>query len=146
MASRSRLRQLCRRLDSAMQISTAEYDMQDTIGEKDRAIIEAIGVYVDMREAVAIRMGRPHPDYADCRGGTPLPIPRDYALEHLGHTYMREQFGQLACQIALQKRGYPDAAVAIFAPRLAEILEAGLEDENGEPFLDFSDDEVGSVD
>jgi hypothetical protein len=141
MTSRRRIRQLHKRLSSRR--LDLGYDLSDTISERDLTLIEMLEVYTEMKEAVARRMGKPPEDTS---GGTPVPPPRDYALEILGPEYTREQFQALASRIALERRSYPPPAVALFAPQLAAILNEGLEDEYGQPFLSFEDDEVGSTD
>jgi hypothetical protein len=142
MTSKRRIRQIYKRLDSIRHVDLG-YSMKEEICERDLALIEMLEVYGEMKLAVANRMGLPPEDTS---GGTPTPPPRDYALEVLGPRYTRKQFGQLASKIALERRSYPPPAVTLFVPRLAETLEDGLTDEYGQPFLDFTQDEVGSVD
>jgi hypothetical protein len=138
-SARRRIRSLHERLSRR---ETLGYDMSGTLSERDLATIELLEVYTEMKQAVAHRFGEPLPDD---RGGTPRPPPRDYALEHLGHTYTTQEFRDLACRIALERRSYPPPAVAIFAPQLAEVFEEGLVDEYGRPILDFSHDELGAT-
>jgi hypothetical protein len=141
VTSKRRLRQISKRLESVTQVDVG-YSMKETICERDLALIEMLEVYTEMKDAVARRLGLPPEDTS---GGTPY-TPRDYALEVLGEEYTRKQFGELAARVALERRFYPPAAVALFAPRLAETLEEGLDDEYGNHFLDFTHDEIGSSD
>jgi hypothetical protein len=139
-SARRRIQHLHERLS---QREALDYDLSDTISERDQALITLLEVYMEMKEAVAHRFGKPLPDD---RGGTPLPPPRDYTLEILGEEYTTQQFRDLASRIALERRSYPPPAVAIFAPQLAEVFEEGVDDEYGEPMISFENDEVGATD